>query len=144
MQHKLDALCEALEKNLEFSSTLVRAHASNYHSRNTQKLTVTEMLKLGVGFLGEYVEKKWITALESKIGISNADLLAAANAAVAKKSYASEEEVAPRKRAIPHGGFDDDLSKETTTPTKKKVNRVQASLAKVDKRGMSPKPEESS
>jgi ribonuclease H2 subunit B len=140
LQHKLDGLCEVLNSSPDFASSLVRAHASNFRSRNTQPLTTTELLKLGVGFLGEYLEKKWVTVLESKIGVSNADLLAAAasSAPVAKKAYASEEDVAPRKRSAPSGGHDDDLLKETTTPAKKKLNAAQARLAKVDKTGMSP------
>lgn len=133
LHHKVDALCTQLEQ-IPDVSTLVRAQASGFRARG-QVLTTLELLKLAIGFVGDYVEKKWIALLETKIGISAAEVQAAA----ARKAYASEEEVAPRKRSAPTNGFDDALAKEVATPApKKKMNLAQARLAKVDIRGMSP------
>lgn len=134
LQFKLERLCEHLEQIPDVSS-LVRAQASNFRSRGS-KLTTLELVKIAIGFLGEYVEKKWLTALENKIGLSAAEATSKAQKVV----YATEEEVAPRqKRAHPSNGYEQDFAKDALTPpAKKKTNIHAARLEKVDKRGMSP------
>jgi len=133
LQYKLEALCAHLE-SLPDAATLVRVQASNFRSRGND-ITIFELIKISLGFLSEYVEKKWLSVLETNLGVSSAEALAVAT----KNAYATEEEVAPRqKRSNPTGGFDADLDKELATPPKKKPNIHAARLAKVDKRGMSP------
>lgn len=134
LQYKLEAVCAELEKMPDIAM-LVRAQATNFRSRGSS-VTLLELVKIGLGFIGEYVEKRWLSALETKIGLSAAEV---AQAASNKAVYASEEEVAPRaKRYAPTGGFEEELMKEAATPPKKKTNIHAARLAKVDKRGMSP------
>lgn len=129
LRYKVERMCEHFESIPDVAS-LVRAQASGFRSRGTV-ITPTELIKISIGFLGEYLEKKWITALETKIGLNSAEATAKAQAVV----YATEAEVAPRmKRSNPHEGFDDEL---TPTPKKKK-NIHAARLEKVDKKLVSP------
>ena len=133
LRYKVEHLCGHLELIPDIA-TLVRAQASGFRSRGTT-VTPTELVKIAIGFLGEYLEPEWITVLESKIGLNSAEAAVKAQAIV----YASEAEVAPRqKRTHPNGGFEDEMMKEVAPSPKKKVNIHAARLEKVDKRGMSP------
>lgn len=136
LQYKLEAICQRLESMPDIG-TLVRAQASNFRSRGVS-VTTLDLVKIGLGFIGEYIEKRWITSLEAKIGYAAAE--AAQSAATKTVAYATEEEVGPRvKRNTPTGGFEEDLLKDIATPApKKKVNIHAARLAKVDTRGMAP------
>lgn len=132
LRYKTERLCEHLE-SIPDVSTLVRAQASGFRSRGAT-ITPIELVKISIGFMGEYLEKKWVTALEAKIGLNTAEATAKAQAVV----YATEAEVAPRqKRSQPTDGFEDEMTKELA-PTPKKKNIHAARLEKVDKKLVSP------